>query len=42
MSKALMGLCICLLLFTLQDAISAEPRQAPSPQEQARTLSLLN
>ena len=42
MIKALMGICCCLLLLTLQDAIGAEPRQAPSPQEQARTLSLLN
>ncbi|MEG3111571.1 MULTISPECIES: mechanosensitive ion channel domain-containing protein [unclassified Pantoea] len=37
-----MCICGCLLFFTLQDALGAEPRQAPSAQEKARTLYLLN
>lgn len=42
MIKAVMCICGCLLFFTLQDALGAEPRQAPSAQEKARTLYLLN
>ncbi|MGB9096648.1 mechanosensitive ion channel family protein [Erwinia sp.] len=42
MFKALMRICSCLLLLTLQNATAAEPRQAPSQQESARTLYLLN
>lgn len=42
MINAVKWLCCCLMLFTLQNAIGAEPRQSPSPQEHARTLSLLN
>ncbi|WP_455852794.1 mechanosensitive ion channel family protein [Pantoea endophytica] len=42
MIKAVMCLCGFLLLFTFQNALCAEPRQAPSAQEKARTLYLLN
>lgn len=42
MFKAVMCLCGCLLLFTFQNALGAEPRQASSAQEKARTLYLLN
>lgn len=42
MIKAVMCVCGFLLLFTLQSALGAEPRQAPSPQEKSRTLYLLN
>ena len=42
MTRAVTCICSCLLLFTLHSATGAEPRQAPSAQEQARTLTLLN
>lgn len=42
MIKAVMFLYGCLLFFTFQNALGAEPRQAPSAQEKARTLYLLN
>lgn len=42
MIKAVMCLYGFLLLFTFQNALGAEPRQAPSAQEKARTLYLLN
>ncbi|MEA5101389.1 mechanosensitive ion channel domain-containing protein [Pantoea sp. S18] len=42
MIKAVMCLCGFLLLLTFQNALGAEPRQAPSAQEKARTLYLLN
>jgi small-conductance mechanosensitive channel len=42
MIKAVMFLCGCLLFSIFQNALGAEPRQAPSAQEKARTLYLLN
>ncbi|WP_435874315.1 mechanosensitive ion channel family protein [Pantoea agglomerans] len=42
MFKTLLCLACCMMLFTVQCATGAEPRQAPSPQERARTLYLLN
>lgn len=42
MFKPLVYLACWLIFFTSQGATGAEPRQAPSPQEQARTLYLLN
>jgi len=42
MFKPLVYLACCLMFFTSPGAAGAEPRQAPSPQEQARTLYLLN
>ncbi|MRS18717.1 mechanosensitive ion channel [Enterobacteriaceae bacterium RIT692] len=42
MKRTIMCLFCCLMLFTLHQAHGAEPRQAPSAQERARTLTLLN
>ncbi len=42
MKSALACLFSCLMLLIVPWVQGAEPRQAPSPQEQARTLTLLN